>query len=98
MLISSKLVWISYRWRKGGDLRNLSVAIDSDLVASASKLLAIGLDDNPSQYSHVVVRRDIAYFKMPARESLMKRGHIFNDLRSAGAQIMSSSLIFNVLA
>jgi len=65
---------------------------------SLSKHLAIGLNENPGQQSHIVVRRDIAYFKMASREFLVKRGHIFNDLRSTGAQIMSNSLIFNVLA
>ena len=43
------------------------------------------------------MRRDIAYFKMASREPLMECGHVLDDLRSTGAQIMSDSLIFNGL-
>ena len=48
MQISESLIRISCRWRKGNNFRNLSVAIDSDLVTSPSKLLATSLNDNPS--------------------------------------------------
>ena len=64
---------------------------------SASKLLAIGLNDNPSQQSYVVMRRNVANLEMPSRKLLMERGHILNDLAIARGRIMSSSLIFHVL-
>ena len=68
-----------FRWRKGRDFADLPGAIDRDLVNPTSKLLAIRLNDNPSKYSYIVVRRDTAYFKMPSWEFLMKRGHVLDD-------------------
>ena len=49
MQISQSLIWIFCRWRKGSNFRDLSVAVDGELVVSTSKLPAIGLNDNPGQ-------------------------------------------------
>ena len=43
-----RLIWGFCRWPESDYFRNLSVAIDGELVVSSSKLLAIGLDNDPS--------------------------------------------------